>query len=274
MSKVLGQLMTLMPTTIASNLTMRMVCKPRAARLRPAEIAAIATSKTHKWGEKLDKAAYQWPADKSGTVGKILMFHGWGGSAAQMAPLAEALVRHGHTVIAVDFTAHGGSPGHTVSFEQMIRDVTDAYNAFGNDYQAVVGHSAGGLSMMAARLISGLDFKKMVCINVPISPYPPIRALKRVLNPPRRIVDACNQRVLSQFQAVLTHQGDSACYQPQPGEQLLIITDTDDAIADSQDSAKILSRWPGAERMITRKLGHLGTLQDAAVAERVNRFCS
>lgn len=270
MSQLLGQLMRFIPVSIAADITLKMVGKPRPARIDPVEAAALKKANRLSWGQQ--KAAFQWGQSNSKDA-VILMFHGWGGSAAQLAPLASLLNEAGYTVIAVDFTSHGQSPGSKVSFAQMIADVTESYHAFGSQYAAVIGHSAGALSLMAARHLSGLKFTKIACINPPISPYPAVNALKKVLNPPQRVVETCNQRILAQFGGLIERQGDVACYKQLTDEKLLVINDSSDKISDCDDGAEILKQWPDAERVVTDNLGHIGTLQDSLVAESVISFC-
>jgi pimeloyl-ACP methyl ester carboxylesterase len=270
MPKALGRLMTFMPTAMAANITMSLVSKPRPAAIKEAEAAALQAATRIHWGRYGEKAAYKW--GNSSDV--VLMFHGWGGRAAQLAQLAQRVSESGFTVIGVDFAAHGDSPGSSVSFAQMIADVTETYKTFGANYAAVVAHSAGALSMMAARRISGLGFNQLVCINPPVSPYPPIRALKRVLNPPKRVVDACEKKILGQFQGLLSQQGDPACYRQLPNEELLLVNDTNDKLVDCRDGDLILGQWPSAQRLVTQNLGHLGTLQDSRVADEVVNFCA
>lgn len=269
MSKALGRLMTLMPTPWAADIAMRLIGRPRPVPVDEIEAAALATATRVHWGRNRDKAAYRWGHSSPA----ILMFHGWGGSAAQLGPLAQRLNESGANVIAVDFTAHGASTGSSVSFAQMIADVAETYDAFGGDYAGVVAHSAGALCMMAARHLSGLRFPRLVCLNPPVSPYPPIRALQRVVAPPRRVVDACETRILNEFQGLLPQQHDPVCYEALPGEQLLLVNDSDDRIADCSDGERILERWPGARRLVTHGLGHVGTLHDGRVAEEVISFC-
>lgn len=268
MSKALGKLMTVMPTALAVKITMGLVSKPRSVKVDEAQAKALESATQIHWGNHNKKAAYQWGDGPE----VILVFHGWGGRAAQLAQLAKKLSEQNLTVIAIDFTAHGNSSGTNISFSQMIADITEAYEKFGGDCSMVVAHSAGALSMMAARYISSLHFKKIVCINAPISPYPPITALKRVLEPPRRVVDACEKIILEQFQGLLSAQYDAACYKERPDEKLLIINDTSDKITDHQDGLLILKQWPSAHRVVTNNLGHQGPLTDININNKICEF--
>src|SRR5712691_10971637 len=82
----------------ASRLAANLFCSPR--RAKPAAAGG------HRFEIFPGIAAWDW-----GEGPTVLLAHGWNGSAAQMTPLVEPLVRSGFYVVAFDQPAHGSSSG-------------------------------------------------------------------------------------------------------------------------------------------------------------------
>ena len=99
-----------------------------------------------------------------------------------MAPLAMRIADAGFRTIAFDVTGHGESKAREASWGSFIRDISDVAGAVG-PLAGFVGHSAGGLAMMAARRLGGMTAGQFACICVPHHPYPPVREIEQRLNP-------------------------------------------------------------------------------------------
>ena len=65
---------------------------------------------------ELEVAAWSW-----GTGPAVLLAHGWGGSAADMVPLAEELQQAGYRAVLFDFPAHGRSAGKRTNMVEWLR---------------------------------------------------------------------------------------------------------------------------------------------------------
>lgn len=98
---------------------------------------------------------------------KILALHGWNGRATMLAQMAVALAERGFHVIVPDLPGHGLSAGDRYSFYDLGQACKEIFEPFG-EFQAVIGHSAGGLFGMLA-LSRGLNAKNLVTIGAPSS---------------------------------------------------------------------------------------------------------
>ena len=89
----------------------------------------------------------------------VILVHGWNGRAAQLAPLAMDIAQRGFRCVAIDITGHGSSPGHRTAWADFIADIASLSQSLGQEVYAYIGHSAGGLAMMATRAISPRQFQ-------------------------------------------------------------------------------------------------------------------
>lgn len=89
------------------------------------------------------------------------LVHGLGGTAATMAPLAEALRRAGHECVAVTLPGHGSSPDalEGVRWADWLGAVPSA--------EVLVGQSMGGMLALAAAAARGGAVRLVVAVNTP-----------------------------------------------------------------------------------------------------------
>ena len=102
----------------------------------------------------------------------VLLVHGWGGHAAQMLPMAEAIAARGLRPVLVDMPAHGRSRGSISALPQFARAidyVAARLTQQGCELHALVAHSLGA---SAAAYVSsrGLGLRRLVLLAPPASP--------------------------------------------------------------------------------------------------------
>ena len=105
-----------------------------------------------------------------GTGPRVLLVHGWAGDAADMAPIAAALVRAGYEAVLVDMPAHGASTGRRTSLVEwmwVLRAVVRSLGAV----EAVVAHSFGGAAVALAMGELGLEARGAVLLAPAGSPW-------------------------------------------------------------------------------------------------------
>jgi len=74
---------------------------------------------------------------------KILAVHGWNGRASMLRKMVYALAIEGYRVIVPDLPGHGQSDGNRFSFYDLGQALADLFED--TSFEAVIGHSAGGL---------------------------------------------------------------------------------------------------------------------------------
>jgi pimeloyl-ACP methyl ester carboxylesterase len=195
-----------------------------------------------------------------------MLHHGWSGSAAQMAPLADVLAASGFRVAVVDARAHGESPGAQATLPWMGGDLA-AIGAQLGPVHALVGHSMG--AMICARAMQvGLPAGRVVMIAAPAEIMPYARFFQRVFDLDDATIDGMVARLHARFGL---SPADATATRLSEGrsEPLLILHDRDDPDVPLRHPEAWIAAWPGARLELTDGLGHRRILRDASVAGRV-----
>jgi pimeloyl-ACP methyl ester carboxylesterase len=103
---------------------------------------------------------YEWGGDCRPLV---LLVHGWGGAAAQMAPFVAPLLSAGYRVVAFDAPAHGASSGKVsdpIEFSRAIAKVAEAIGPV----DVAIGHSLGAGATLLATQSGALQPAQMVLL--------------------------------------------------------------------------------------------------------------
>lgn len=254
-----------LPTGLAFACTRVLASIPPRLRLKERDREALASARPFRFGR--GRRAWSW-----GQGPLVILVHGWGGRGAQLAPLARQLADQGFEAVVFDVAAHGDSPGRHAGFDDFIADLAALTRALGRPVHAYVGHSAGGLCLMAARAIAGLRAPHYVCLAAPRAPYVPIDILRRELDPPETLLARFRRYYAAQFQAGWDELDRGQAYVPTAAERLLLVYDHDDTQVPHADGDLIRARWPAARLVKTRGLGHHKLLWDARVMAEVAAF--
>jgi len=219
-----------------------------------------------RYGPKKRNAAWIWGE------GPIVVFvHGWNGSAVQLAPLAQRIAGRGFRCVAIDVTGHGGSQGNRTGWRHFIDDVAALTEALGTAVYAYVGHSAGGLTLMAARAIRGIRAEKYVCVCTPSHPFPPIRAVKGNLDPPPRTLGAYQDFIASQFDSTWQELTEGRAFLGANAD-LLLFYDQTDRFVDHTEGDRIKSWCSGAQLTKTSGYGHMKVLGAPELEQSIAGF--
>ena len=211
---------------------------------------------------------YQPPPGPHGPV--VVLLHGWGGYAAQMLPLAQALSAQGLRPLLVDLPAHGRSEGSTSNLPQFARAIdylVARQQQQGHEVRAVVAHSlaANALAYAAAR---GLAVPRLALLAPPASPHAYTRLFASVFGLSEDTRARLQQRVEAR-EGILMRQFEPAAVGPRVAQPTLIVHDREDRINRFADAEAFRDAIPGAQLMETRGLGHTRLLRDEAVVQAV-----
>ena len=209
--------------------------------------------------------AWSWG---SGPV--VVFVHGWGGRAAQMAPLAAHVAGLGLRAVALDVTAHGDATDRRGRWGYFLRDVAAVSQSLG-EVHAYVGHSAGALTMMAARGVKGIRAKRYVCICAPSHPFPPIRAIRKRLDPSPGVVKDYQDFIAEQFEVSWDELERGAAWAG-VGEDLLLFYDAADRFVDHTEGDRIAALCPGSRLIKTKTHGHVRILASGELRDAVGVF--
>jgi pimeloyl-ACP methyl ester carboxylesterase len=201
----------------------------------------------------------------------VVFVHGWGGRAAQMAPLALHVAKLGFRSVAIDVTGHGDSPENHTRWEYFLRDIAALSQSLHEDIYAYVGHSAGALTTMAARKVKGISAQRYVCICAPSFPFPPIRAIQEKLDPKQSVLDRYKDYIAWQFETSWQQLEAGSSY-ANAGSEMLLFYDEIDRYVSHSEGDRIKSLCPGARLIKTSTYGHSRILAAPELARAVGEF--
>src|SRR6266851_2408253 len=167
LTRIAEYVIKVVPESTASAITRGLAAITRRAPVSPVEQEAMAQASKVYFGETKKTVAWGW-----GDGPPVIFVHGWGGRAAQLAPLAVHVANLGFRSVAIDVTGHGDSPKRHTRWDYFFGDIAALSRSLQEDVYAYVGHSAGALSIMAARNLKGIHAQRYVCICAPSYPFP------------------------------------------------------------------------------------------------------
>lgn len=225
----------------------------------------MATARRRSYGERNEKRAWQW-----GDHGPIVVLvHGWSGSPVQMAPLAAQLAGDGLRCVVLEVTGHGESTRRRTSWEHFMDDIAAVTRSLGEKVYAYVGHSAGALSMMAARELRGIGAQKYVCICAPS--YPWLHGVEKRLTQRRSLVEGYQDYTARQFRTTWDKLLTGASY-ANVGADLLLFYDKKDKFLPDTEGDKIGALCPGSTLLKSQKYGHSKVLMAPELIDAVRSF--
>lgn len=220
---------------------------------------------TWSWGDEA------WPF--------VICLHGWGGRGTQWAHLATALLERQHRVVVLDAPAHGASDGDRASLPGFRNALLRVLDTLGTP-QALVGHSLGGLAVLAAiasRANGGVtSLPRAVSIGAPSSVDRPLsRFLRRHQASEavhRAMIDKLEHRWHFRWREMDTVSLAAQAMRA-GGAPLLVVHAEDDEQVLVVESEGLTADWPGAERWLAPDgSGHVRILREPAVIEKIVAF--
>jgi pimeloyl-ACP methyl ester carboxylesterase len=264
--KVTKSLIRLLPEKSATGLVRALASRISRPRMTSAQKAALTTARKINYGCGMRNVAYSW-----GNGPLLVLIHGWGGQAAQMAPLALQLANSGFRCVAVDITGHGASRGSHSSWADFFKDIQLLNDVLGDEVFAYIGHSAGGLSAMAGSRLGSFKAQKYICISAPSFPYPPLFQIKKKLQPPSFIIEDYKSFLAEQFSTkwVELEAGNSFSGD---GQNLLLFYDEKDRLVPKTEGEKIKSLCPKATLKITNSYSHSSIIDAPELVAAIKEF--
>jgi pimeloyl-ACP methyl ester carboxylesterase len=203
----------------------------------------------------------------------VLLVHGWGGHAAQMLPLAEAVAARGLRPVLVDMPAHGRSRGSMSALPQFARAIDYVAARLvqqGFELHGIVAHSLGA-SAAAYAASRALAMRRLVLLAPPASPPEYTHLFAQVFGLSERTRAAMQVRIEAR-------QGmPMPLFEPQAlGSRIrvptLIVHDRGDSVNRFADGQAFAQAIRDARFVATEALGHRKMLKDARVLGEVAVF--
>jgi pimeloyl-ACP methyl ester carboxylesterase len=257
-----------LPAPWSARLAARVFCTPVPTKLAARHRRAPAGVRVERLAfEEASLTLYRWPAPEDAP--RVLLTHGWGGWALQMAPLAEGLARAGFAPIAVDQPAHGRSAGWSSTLAQFARAL-DYLAAKAGPVQAVVGHSMGGSAALFAAS-RGLRSAGVVTLGSPASLVQVTRDYAQAFG----LAEATRRAMVAHIEsreAIVFEQMEPGHVAPRIPQPCLVVHDRDDLTVPVEEAKAWAAGLGNSRLMLTSGLGHRRLLQDPEVVTEVVGF--
>ncbi len=252
------------PEAMADSITRSLAAMTQRPPISSFEREAMAQANRMSYGES--NVAWVW-----GNGPLVMFVHGWSGRAAQMAPLALHVANLGFRSVAIDVTGHGDSPKRHTRWDYFLRDIAALSQSLQEEVYAYVGHSAGALSMMAARALKGIHARRYACICAPSFPFPPIDVIRKKLNPKEAVLEHYRKYIAEQFETNWEELQAGRSY-ADAGADLLLFYDETDRFVDHSEGDRIQALCPGARLVKTSAYSHQKILAAPELAQAVGEF--
>jgi pimeloyl-ACP methyl ester carboxylesterase len=201
---------------------------------------------------------------------KVILAHGWGGRAAQMAGLAKAIADRGHTAVAFDAPAHGELRGRRTNAFEMAAGWRSVIEETG-PFVGAVTHSLGAMSLLHATRSSVPERVVMV------SPVLDIEEVLATFSSRAGLTPWASRGLRSRVKSFIGEHWDefAAGRHADLGDAtVLIVHDPDDQDASFATSATLAATRPNTSIFATHALGHTRILRDAGVSSVIADFVS
>lgn len=241
-------LVNVLPAAAGHRLIVALSGKTEEVALLPAEAEAIAAAKPIRYGN--NGTAFEW-----GNGPLIILMHGWGGRAAQMAPLAASLAKQGFRCVAPDVAGHGDTTNRLVRWHYFLRDVEAITRSMQSDVHAYIGHSSGGTTLMAVRRHGRINARYYVCVCSPSYPFLAIDAVRRNFDPPEDVLKRHEQYLANEFGLPWPDLKQGGSFES-AGVDLLLVYDERDRLVPHTEGDRIHALCPGSKLTKTSQYGH------------------
>ena len=267
----------LAPPLAASLLEHAFLTPPRRSRTRSVEsrkepapnLAAKTPATTPATPGRLHYGGRWLSLWRYGAGPKVLLVHGWGGTARDLDAFIEPLVSAGFEVITFDGPAHGDSDGRRTNLLDFSGAVVQVAGAVGA-LAGIVAHSFGAPATALA-LSNGLAARRAVMIASPTSLEDASRAAATMIGFPET-ARARMQRRVERRLGVAWSELDATTLVEQIRQPLLFVHDRGDRVVDWRSGGALAAAAPSARLVTTAGLGHTRILQAAPVIEDVVDF--
>lgn len=201
------------------------------------------------------------PAWSWGEGPLVLLVHGWEGRGSQLSAHVAPLVRAGFRVVCFDAPGHGDAEGDRSSVIEIAQALRSVIEHFGAPH-AIIAHSVGCVATAFVLKRSALTTRpRVVFYCPPISPGRFTEHFAKAMGLSEATRSAMAARIEARYGIPLSELEllDAAEHRDEP---LLVIHDSDDKDVPVVAGRAVVSRWKGAQMLVTDGLGHRRVLRD------------
>lgn len=200
----------------------------------------------------------------------VMLLHGWGGSAADMRPLANGFARAGYRSVTFDMPGHGRSSGRESSLVEFLRAIRCVSDALGAP-QLVVGHSFGGAAAVFGITELGLPVRGAVLVAPAPGPAYYVDRFARTVGLPGARTNGMVRQLVQRVGRSLESL-DAVTAARDARVPAVIFHDPADREVPFEFAAKITDAWRGSRLVEAPSLGHKRLLRDAGTIDAAVAF--
>jgi len=229
------------------------------APYREIEVSELAEKKIiTSDGKKIQ--TYSW-----GQGPTILMTHGWSGRGTQFRKFIIPFNNAGYQVVSFDGPAHGKSEGRSTNvteFHDVIKQLETSHGPF----VATIGHSFGGVANLYAH-VQGVHMSKMIMIATPTISEDIINESVRKLNGSPARGEYLKNYIYKNFGIHFEDISVLKLIEQVNDIDLMAIHDVEDKDVSIRHPEALLEKYPKANLIKTKGLGHLRILKSPDVVQ-------
>lgn len=200
----------------------------------------------------------------------VMLVHGWGGSSADMLPLATAFARAGYRSVVFDMPGHGRSSGRESSIVEFLRTMRTVADTLGQP-ELIVGHSFGAAATIFGITELGLPVRGAILVSPAAGPGYYVDRFARAVGLPSARTDGMVRQLVHRVGRSLESL-DAVVAARRATVPSLVFHDPADREVPFESSARISDAWNGSHLIEAPSLGHKRILRDPAVIARAVNF--
>jgi len=200
----------------------------------------------------------------------VMFLHGWGGSAMDMSPLANAFATAGYRSILFDMPGHGRAARRESSLVEFLKTIRSVAGALGPP-DLIIGHSLGGAAAVFAVTELELPVRGAVLVSPAPGPAYYVNRFVRAVGLPHARTEGMIRQLVQRVGRSLESL-DAVVAARDATVPALVFHDPADREVPFEFATRMSEAWRQSRLMPMPSLGHKRILRDPATIAAAIEF--